>query len=251
METEPCFQPNRRLTIQRRSKGWRSRSRGIQLGGRHLRRTWVLDDHAGHAASQPANPGQMPQLLFRRSDTVETLLVLICRFFADMLRSFYLIASRAGPLLMGDIMAVLAECRNRQDCGIDRWGGLRHYTGELVRWEEEKWEPYHWAALDRMPDDVSINVAIEMPWGYGGCPAFSLRRVYGTERFLHEMILHEMIMDQGHEYQWAETSSGPQYRPVNKSKYRANLLAVKEHRGRYLSTCSTVFRLLSEVNQPG
>ncbi|EAW19553.1 uncharacterized protein NFIA_026270 [Aspergillus fischeri NRRL 181] len=168
-------------------------------------------------------------------------------YYSDDQILFYLIASMAGPLLMGDIMAVLAECRNRQEYGLDRWGGLRHYTGELVRWEEEEWEPYHWVALDKMPDNVSINVAIEMPWGYGGCPAFSLRRVYGTEHFLHEMILHKMIMDQGHEYQWDETSSAPQYRPVNKSKYKANLLAVKEHQGKYLSICSNVFRLLSEV----
>ncbi|GAQ05775.1 hypothetical protein ALT_3096 [Aspergillus lentulus] len=161
---------------------------------------------------------------------------------------FYLIVSMTGSLLMGDIMAVLGECRNRQQYGLDRWCGIRHYTGLLVRWEEDYWEGYSWVALDKMPGDVSINVAIEMPWGSGGCPAFSLRRVYGTEHFLHEMILHKMIMDQGHEYQWEYASSVPQYRPTCKTKYKANLLVVKEYQEGYLSTCSNVFRLLSDVN---
>ncbi|PKX90717.1 F-box protein [Aspergillus novofumigatus IBT 16806] len=148
----------------------------------------------------------------------------------------YLIVSRAGSLLMGDVMAVVAECRNRQQYGLDRWCGVRHYTGQLVRWEEDYWEPYSWVALDDMPENVSINVAIEMPFGFGA-------------HFLHEMILHKMIMPKGHEYRWDYASSVPQYRPVSKSKYKANLLAVQQHQEGYLSTCSNVFRLLSDVKQ--
>jgi hypothetical protein len=153
-----------------------------------------------------------------------------------------------GSLLMGDVMAVLGECKNRQQYGLDRWSSIRHDTGRFVRWEEDYWEAYSWGALDKMPDDVSINVAIEISWGNGGCPAFSLRRVYGTEHFLHEMILHKMIMPEGQEYLWDYASSVPQYRPTCKTKYKANLLAVKEYQEGYLSTCSNVFRLLSDVN---
>jgi hypothetical protein len=148
---------------------------------------------------------------------------------------------------MGDIMAVLAECQNRQECGLDRWGGIRHYTGRLVRWDESEWEGYHGAALDRMPDNVSIKVAAELPWGFGGCPAFSLRRLHGSEHFLHEMILHKMIMEEGQEYQWEYASTVHLSRRVCKSKYKANLLVVKEHQEGYLSACSNIFRLLSDV----
>lgn len=150
-----------------------------------------------------------------------------------------------GCLFMGDIMAVLAECQNRQRCGIDRWYGVRHYTGRLVRWEESEWDTCDWGALDRMPDDVSIKVAVALPFGGCDCPAFSLRRLYGSEHFLHEMILHKMIMDDGQEYQWVyyDRSIAPKH-----TKYKANLLVVREHQEGYLSACSNVFRLLSDLN---
>ncbi|KAL4748421.1 hypothetical protein BDW72DRAFT_214809 [Aspergillus terricola var. indicus] len=57
----------------------------------------------------------------------------------------YLIVSMTRHLLMGDIMAVLAECQNRQQCGLERSG----------------WDSDNWPALDRMPDDVSIK---EFQW---------------------------------------------------------------------------------------
>ncbi|KAF7177307.1 hypothetical protein CNMCM7691_005197 [Aspergillus felis] len=168
--------------------------------------------------------------------------------YCDDDRIYYLIVFMTGCLLMGDIMAVLAECQNRQECGLDRWGGVRHYTGRVFRWDESEWEGYHWLALDRMPDNVSIKVVIELPWGQGGCPGFSLRRLYGSEHFLHEMILHKMIIEHGQEYQWKD--HGPsldRFRPLSKTKYKANLLVVKEHQEGYLSVCSNVFRLLSDV----
>jgi hypothetical protein len=148
---------------------------------------------------------------------------------------------------MGDIMAVLAECQNRQQHGIDRWEGVQHFTGRLVRWEESDWGPCAWPALDRMPDDVSIKVAVELPFGSGVCPAFSLRRVYGSEHFLHEMIMHEMIMDDGEEYQWVYYDRSIYRRETKQTKYKANLLVVREHQEGYLSDCSNVFRLLSDV----
>ncbi|KAF7590874.1 hypothetical protein BBP40_002288 [Aspergillus hancockii] len=162
---------------------------------------------------------------------------------------FYLIVSMTGCLLMGDIMAVLAECQNRQECGLDRWGGVRHYTGQLLQWEERHWDAYHWVALDKMPDNVSIKVAVELPWGSGGCPAFSLRRLYGSKHFLREMIFHKMIMDDGHEYQWDHWNHGGfPGKPVCKTeKYKANLLVVREHQEGYMSDYSHIFRLLSDV----
>ncbi|GFF57981.1 conserved hypothetical protein [Aspergillus udagawae] len=96
---------------------------------------------------------------------------------------FYIIVSTAGCLLMGDIMAVLAECQNRHECGLDCWGGIRHDTGQLLRWQESEWEACCWTALDRMPENVSIKVAIEGSWEFGGWPAFSLRRIYGNDNF--------------------------------------------------------------------
>ncbi|KAF7122596.1 hypothetical protein CNMCM5793_000621 [Aspergillus hiratsukae] len=154
---------------------------------------------------------------------------------------FYVIVSMTGCLLMGDIMAVLAECQNRQQCGIDRWCGVRHYSGRLVRWEESDWDGYHWVALDKMPDDVSIKVAIELPFGSGVCPAFSLRRLFGSEHFLHEMIMHKMILDDGQEYQWEYYGrSMALVRKTKQTKYKANLLVVREHQERYLSAGSNV-----------
>ncbi|KAB8217931.1 hypothetical protein BDV33DRAFT_131939 [Aspergillus novoparasiticus] len=162
--------------------------------------------------------------------------------YSDDEMIFYQIVSMTGSLLMGDIMAILAECQNRQQCGLDRWCGVRHYTGQLVRWEEGYWEPYHWVALENMPDDVSIKVAIELPWGSGGCPGFSLRRLDGSEHFLHEMILHKMILDDGQEYKWEYSVD-----PGDKTEYKPNLLVVREHQESYLSDSSNIFRLLSDV----
>lgn len=162
----------------------------------------------------------------------------------DIMPSFYLIVSMKGYLLTGDIMAVLAECQNRQQYGLDRWAGVRHYTGRLVRWDESEWESYDWTGLSRMPDDVSIKVAVELPFGRSGYPAFSLRRLDNQKRFLHEMILHKMIMDEGHEYQWGY--KGP-IKPICKTECKANLLVVREHQEGYLSDCRHIFRLLSDI----
>lgn len=150
-------------------------------------------------------------------------------------------------LLMGDIMAVLAECQNRQRCGLDRWTAIRHYTGRLIRWEGSGWDSYDWAALDRMPDDVSIKVAVELPWGVTGYPTFSLQRLNGSKDFLHEMILHRMITDEGQEYEWDSRHAN---KPVCQTEYKANLLVVREHQQGYLSYCSHIFRLLSDIERP-
>ncbi|KAE8325656.1 hypothetical protein BDV39DRAFT_206778 [Aspergillus sergii] len=156
---------------------------------------------------------------------------------------FYQIVSMSGCLLMGDIMAILAECQNRQQYGLDRWGGVIHYTGRLLQWDESKWDESYWVtALERMPDSVSIKVAIELPWGAGGCPGFSLRRLDGSKDFLHEMILHKMILEGGQEYQ-NEYGDNSRYDP----EYKPNLLVVREHQEGYLSDSSNIFRLLSDV----
>ncbi|KAE8376967.1 hypothetical protein BDV26DRAFT_282244 [Aspergillus bertholletiae] len=155
----------------------------------------------------------------------------------------YEIVSMTGCLFMGDIMAIIAECQNRQQRGLDRWAGVTHYTGRLARFEEDDWENSHIDALDQMANDVSINIAVELPWGCGGCAAFSLRRLHGSENFLHEMILHKMIVDDGEEYRWG----GGLVAPSDKIKYKANLLVVREYQEGYLSDCRNIFRLLSDV----
>ncbi|KAE8340466.1 hypothetical protein BDV24DRAFT_164438 [Aspergillus arachidicola] len=162
--------------------------------------------------------------------------------YSDDQTIYYQIVSMSGYLLMGDIMAILAECQNRQQYGLDRWGGVRHYTGRLLQCEESDWDLYHWVALEEMPDDVSIKVAIELPWGSGGCPGFSLRRLDGGGHFLHEMILHRMIMNNGQEYKWEYSVD-----PADKTEYKPNLLVVREHQEGYLSASSNMFRLLSDV----
>ncbi|KAL4749227.1 hypothetical protein BDW72DRAFT_204955 [Aspergillus terricola var. indicus] len=134
---------------------------------------------------------------------------------------YYLIISMTGYLLMGDIMAVLAECQNRQQYGLDRWVGVRHYTGRLVRWKESDWDICDWTGLGKMPDeDVSIK----------------------------EMILHRMITEDGHEYEWVYKSMPRAPKPVPcKGEYKANLLVVREHHKGYLSDCSHIFRLISDI----
>ena len=52
---------------------------------------------------------------------------------------YYLIESMTDCLLLGDVMAVLAECQNRQECGVDRDAGYRHYTGQLLPSTEDEW----------------------------------------------------------------------------------------------------------------
>ncbi|KAF9885217.1 hypothetical protein FE257_000577 [Aspergillus nanangensis] len=159
----------------------------------------------------------------------------------------YLIISLQEPLLMGDVMAVLAECQNRQKCGVDRWAGVRHYTGQLYRYHESDWEDEF--SSQKMPKDVSINVVVEQAWGSGDYPAFSLRRIYGSKRFLHEMILHEMIDDWGNRYQWDWWNHGGLKERQNRVlDYQANLVVVKEHQEEgYLAECRDIFRLLSDI----
>ena len=164
-----------------------------------------------------------------------------------------------GCLLLGDVMAVLAEGQNRQECGVDRYAGVRQYTGRLfpVAQTDEKgpdWQPI----LEEMADDVSIKVAVDQAWGSGTYPAFSLRRVYlhaepdacpaSYRSFLHELIVHRMI-SYGTEYSWDwEHNGGNRKQCVCKvGEYEANLLGVKSYQEGYLADCSHIFRLLSDV----
>ncbi|OKL57125.1 hypothetical protein UA08_07507 [Talaromyces atroroseus] len=162
---------------------------------------------------------------------------------------YYLIASMTGSLLMGDVMAVLAECQNRQGYGLDRWAGVEHYTGRLVQWFKDQWSPEDQMVVDIILDDVSTKVVVvSLPFASGEYPAFSLRRVNSSKRFLHEMILHKMVMNDGREYQWGHSKSPFLVNPVCKTgDYKANLLVVREHQEGYLSDYSHVFRLLSDV----
>lgn len=187
---------------------------------------------------------------------------------------YYVIESTTGCLLLGDVMAVLAECQNRQECGEDRFAGVRHYTGRLFPVTEADedvadCEPI----LQAMSDDVSIKVVVGQAWDSGEFPAFSLRRVHPPPEhdphdpasymdFLHELVVHKMVWN-GYEYKWewdgewdgwddhAGLEPDPEWRDRRVcelgGEYEANLLAVRSHEGEYLAKCRHIFRLLSEV----
>ncbi|KAK3986424.1 hypothetical protein QBC44DRAFT_402525 [Cladorrhinum sp. PSN332] len=183
---------------------------------------------------------------------------------------FYLAESMTGEgLLMGDVMAVLGEAQNRQECGLDRWAGVRHYEGSISPLQVESTIPDMMAAikndgyeynewsevLELMPTDVSVRVAVAQAWGSGSFPGFSMRRVEGRAEndFLHELIVHRMAWAEDEEpYRWDGqdhgTDSGP---PVCEEggEYKANLVVVRHYddRSGYLKDKRHVYRLLSDV----
>lgn len=179
----------------------------------------------------------------------------------------YLVKSTDAPLLMGDVMAVLAECQNRQERGLDRWAGVLHYTGQLEVWsaaQQEDWDPLGWRAnLEQMDGSFSIKVVVSMPFASGEFPAFSMRRVDKREQggkgsegegegFLHELVVHEMIRADGLEHRGEGKRRG--YAVVGSvceqgGPYRANLVAVRGYEGGYLWNCRHVYRLLADVEK--
>jgi hypothetical protein len=179
-----------------------------------------------------------------------------------MIDRSYHIESLNDFLLLGDIMAILAECQNRQECGVDRWWGVTHErcrfgVGETIA----EMQP----VIDRMDDDVSIKVAVGFNFTMCEYPAFSLRRIHPSPqlgptlgptqryKFLHEMILHRMIDEHG-EHVWEGIQKfGYRGKGITRPwvcqdrEYQANLLVVKEYQEGYLEACSDIYRLLSEV----
>jgi hypothetical protein len=166
---------------------------------------------------------------------------------------WYLISSNHGPLLIGDVMASLAEAQNRQECGIDRWAGVRHYTGALVRWTASDWDQnVDWRVLDDMPRDgngdveYDVNVVVSLPWGSPDATAFSLRRVHcsNEEGSIWEMIVHTMVTGDGEVYHWDYWNHGGcPGKPVCKGEpYMARLLVVGELPEWYREKCKHRFR---------
>ncbi|KAL4981510.1 hypothetical protein BDW68DRAFT_192890 [Aspergillus falconensis] len=84
-------------------------------------------------------PGSWTTMLATRPPC-QRMLVECCSDYSHDQTMTYLIVSMTRHLLMGDIMAVLAD----------------------------GWDSDNWPALDRMPDDVLISVAVELPWGEAG-----------------------------------------------------------------------------------
>lgn len=183
---------------------------------------------------------------------------------ADDLNRYYLIESMSGGLLMGDVMAVLAECQNRQTYGVDRWAGVIHYTGRFRPVPEssdpEFWDYPTWQdILEKMADDVSVKVAVAQAWNLEMSPAFSLRRLSPPESgepptiaeqsssFLHELIVHPMISIYGVEYQWDWWDSRSHDSVIKLGEYEGNLVAVKEHPRVFLAEYSHTLRLLSNI----
>lgn len=144
---------------------------------------------------------------------------------------------------MGDVMAILAELQNRQQCGVDRWAGVIHYTGEICRYNAREWDDHHWRVLESIPEDgASIKVGVVLPYGSGEYPAFSIRRLENRKDFLHEMVLHKMITYDGEEYDWGFRTA-----PPSQTEYKARLVVVREYSEGYLWDCRHIFRLLSDV----
>jgi hypothetical protein len=167
---------------------------------------------------------------------------------ANGIHRWYLISSNKTPLLVGDVMTSLAEAQNRQECGIDRWAGVRHYTGALVRWTASDWDQNtDWCVLDDMPGDCEcdVNVVVSLPWGMPDAPAFSLRRVHcsNSEGFLCEMVVHTMVMGDGEVYYWDHWNHGgcPGWQLCKGEPYMARLLVVGELPEWYRKNASTFF----------
>jgi hypothetical protein len=107
---------------------------------------------------------------------------------------------------MGDVMAVLAECQNRQDCGVDFGSGLPVFTARLFPTtgvDHDHQDQYYLSVLEELADDVSVKVVKGEPWSAGEVPAFSLRRVHPPTKHtghlptsnlnhLYDLVAHDM-----------------------------------------------------------
>ncbi|KAK3303797.1 uncharacterized protein B0T15DRAFT_401440, partial [Chaetomium strumarium] len=162
---------------------------------------------------------------------------------------YSIIQSTTGRLLLGDVMAVLAECQNRMECGVDRWAGVVHYRGRLFPTTERDYvqDENYLSILQAMADDVSIKVVVGQAWGSGEFHAFSLRRLHPPVKrvacdahvpasyvnILYELVAHDMVWG-GVEYKWDVAGHGPlreRHRVGKTEAYHANLLAARGHEG--------------------
>jgi hypothetical protein len=138
-----------------------------------------------------------------------------------------------------------------------------HYTGQFRPFTEKEWSMEEnslygdnwYTHLKKMPDNVSIKVAVLQPTGFK-YPAFSLRRLDSQRQhgecavsggsFLHELIIHRMIDDVG-EYRWDGLDRPNKRRVCKKGKYEANLIAVKVHPEGYLGEYSRTLPSLFNI----
>lgn len=173
-----------------------------------------------------------------------------------------MIESTTDCLLLGDVMAGLAECLNRQERAVDGWAGVRHYTGGLVPVTEVEWSKLKFGSssiLEEMPHNVLVKVAVEQAWGAGRYPSYSFRRLYphtelggyptGAMCSLHELTLYKTIHD-GIKYKWHGWKRRREKERAfvcKTGEYEANLLALEEEHDGYLAECSHIFRFLSDV----
>ncbi|KAI9733890.1 MAG: Transcriptional regulator [Cirrosporium novae-zelandiae] len=154
----------------------------------------------------------------------------------------YLIECQSDWLLLGDLMAVLAEAQNRQKGGVDRWAGVVHYSASLYPTKSPEFpedasrgliDEERRSILEAMDNNVSVKVVVSQAWGSGDYPAFSLKQKgllkdkprrgldpedgYG---FRHELITHEM----DYQWDWAHHSEHKMYPPFTNYEYHARLL---------------------------
>jgi hypothetical protein len=161
-------------------------------------------------------------------------------------------------------MAVLAECQNRQEMGLDYCPYAGFDSGDFSPLAEtDDLVADYRPILQDMADDVSVKVAVTQAWATGSFPAFSLRRVRSPAAgddeyaehdpasymgFIHELVVHRMVRD-GEEFEWYRDQGGfgPDGRVCKEGRYQVNLLAVRNYEGEYLAACSHIFRLLSDL----
>ncbi|KAL3476200.1 hypothetical protein BJX99DRAFT_258714 [Aspergillus californicus] len=197
-------------------------------------------------------PGSWTSMLATRPPVQRMVIECYGNYSGDETMYYHLVSKDPTGLLIGEVIATLAEAQNRQESGIDRWAGVRHYTGALTRWIESDWDSDSYRqVIGDMPDDADVNVAVTIPWGRPEGPAFSLRRVaFGCGGgFLCEMVVHLMVMSDGEEYEWDYWHHGglPGRAVCGGRGYEANLVVVRELPEWYLGKCGHVFRRLSDL----
>ncbi|KAK0654831.1 hypothetical protein B0T16DRAFT_395735 [Cercophora newfieldiana] len=173
---------------------------------------------------------------------------------------FVVSAPEDGPILLGDILAILAECQHRLEAGLDQHPGTRYLHGSFVGVPDNKdpelqgFDFYH-RTLYPTPHDVSIKVAV---WHADNAPAFSLRRLHHPQTKKSPNPLHEMTIHKIFEYQHMDRGFhlGPSRRYSRdrarkglrgvEGKYGANLVAVRSYKDKsgYLGAWKHIYRLL-------
>lgn len=172
-------------------------------------------------------------------------------------------------LLVGDIVAVLAECQNRAEMGVDGADSARDPISRVIGDMEPDAESYmkldpttreFWnPAMESIPTtEGCIKVAVHQGWLVNKAyPAFSLRRLYRPQTReskapLYELTVHKMVVGQ-YEYNLPFSRDCPlnHFKEPVQGQYEANLVAVRSHKDEigYLEQFEDVYRLLPDIEE--